>query len=76
MDNISSYNSDIDGLKQNIEKNDKRMIELNDKKMIEKVKSYEGIQTELGNLLYREKIIFGVTSFIAISITIITFKHI
>lgn len=75
MDNIASYNSDIDGLKQNIEKNDKLMSELNDKKMIEKVKSYEGIQTELGNLLYREKIIFGVTSFIAISITIITFKN-
>ena len=75
MDNIASYNSDIDGLKQNIEKNDKLMSELNDKKMIEKVKSYEGIQTELGNLLYREKIIFGVTSFISISITIITIKN-
>ncbi len=74
MDNIASYNSDINSIISNLEKNNKLINELADKDRIEKIKNYDGINDEINDLLYREKIIFGISVFVAISTTIATFN--
>jgi hypothetical protein len=76
MDNISSYNSDIYSLKNNIIKNNKALNELGDKNKILKIKNYDGINQEISELLYREKIMFSITALVAISFSIVTFKTI
>jgi hypothetical protein len=76
MDNIATYNSDINVLRENIKKNNKTLSELEDTSHIQKIKNYEGINDEVNNLLYREKIVFGITGLVAISATIVTFKMI
>ena len=76
MDNIATYNSDINVLRGNIIENNKIINELGDKNKIKKIKNYDGINQEVNDLLYREKIIFGITSLVAISTTIVTFKSI
>jgi hypothetical protein len=76
MDSIASYNSDINVLRENILKNNKALDELGDTKKMEKIKNYDGINDEVNELLYRERIIFGISSLIAITATIVTFKMI
>lgn len=76
MDHIASYNSDINVLRENIIKNTKLFNELGDTEKLEKIKNYQGINDEISNLLYRERIIFGITSVIAVITTIVTFKMI
>jgi hypothetical protein len=76
MDNIASYNSDINALRQNITKNTNMLNELSDTEKIEKIKNYQGINEEVNSVLYRERIIFGISSVVAIISTIVTFKMI
>jgi hypothetical protein len=76
MDNIATYNSDIDVLRKNIIKNTTLFNELGDTEKIEKIKNYEGINDEISNALYRERIIFGISSVIAVITTLVTFKTI
>ena len=76
MDQISTYNSDIDVLNNTLNNTNKTLNELGDKNKIQNIKNYEDINTEVNNLLYRERIIFGISSIIAITITIATFKTI
>ncbi len=76
MDNIATYNSDINTLRENIVKNNKVLNELGDTEKIQKIKNYEGIKDEINKILYRERIIFGVSCLVALSITIVTVKTI
>jgi hypothetical protein len=76
MDNIASYNSDVDVLINKINKNNRLLDELGNTEKIELIKNYDGINDEVNKLLYREKIIFGISGFIAVAVTIITFKMI
>jgi hypothetical protein len=70
---IASYNSDIDALKVNIVNSN---IEVLDTDNIKKYKNYEGINKEISNSLYKKKIIFGISSVVAIVATVITVKSI
>lgn len=76
MDTIATYNSDIVNLNQNIVKNNLMLDELRDKNKIQKIKNYDGINQEVNNLLYRERLIFGILGLVAISTSIVTFKSI
>jgi len=73
---IANYNSDIDVLNQELIKTNHKLNELGDKNNILNMKKYEDINAEVSILLYREKIIFGVSALIAVSIGITTFKMI
>ena len=76
MDKISTYNSDINVLNNTLNNNNKILNDLGNKNKIQHIKNYEGINAEVNNLLYRERIIFGISAIIAITTTIATFKMI
>jgi hypothetical protein len=76
MDNIATYNSDINVLTQNLKKNSDVLNELGDTDKMEKIKNFQGINDEVNELLYRERVIFGISSLIALTVTIVTYKMI
>ena len=76
MDYIASYNSDVTNLKTFIQKKMDELNELTNEDRNKMIKGYKRTNEEMEDLLYRERLLFYLYSFIGVSITLITIKTI